>query len=262
MVSNAGVINTLFHLLPPEVAEQSPMYGLVNRSQVVPSTACLQVFVGLRGTASDLGLKAQNVWAYPSTKYNRDVQHFFSLDPHDAIDCTPPVAFISMNGAKDPTFTERFPNKSTIVIIGFCNQDWFKTWEDERVNKRGAEYDDLKEQLGQSLWRVVLSVYPHLEDKVEYFEVGTSLTNDFYLGTRHGEMYGLDHDLKRFGDPEVVMNLRPNSGIKGLYLAGQDMFTDGYVGALVGGALSTVDILKRNIFDDVERLGRQIKKLK
>ena len=253
-------MNTMTYLLPPEVAQKSPMYSLVKKDQVRPSIACMQVFVGLQGTSEELGLKAQNIWAYSSSKFTKDLEHYMSLGAEDAADCIPPLTFISMNGAKDPTFLQRFPNKSSIVVVGACNPKWFDAWEKERVNKRGAEYDHLKEQLGQSLWRVVLSMYPHLEDKVEYFEVGTSLSNDYYLGTRHGEMYGLDHDLKRFGDPEVVMNLRPNSGIKGLYLAGQDMFTDGYVGALVGGVLPTIDILKRNIFDDVEKLGKHIKK--
>ena len=260
VISNAGVMNTMTYLLPTDIAQKSPMYSLIKKDKVRPSIACVQLFVGLRGTSKELGLKAQNIWTYTSTDFKNDLQNYLSKGLEEAIDDYPPLVFISMNGAKDPSFLERFPDRSTIVVVGAANPKWFTKWKDERVMKRGSEYDHLKDELGRSLWKVVLSMYPQLEDKVDYFEVGTSLTNDYYLGTQHGEMYGLDHDLSRFGDPEVVMNLRPNSGIPGLYVVGQDIFTDGYVGALVGGILATCDILKRNVFDDAEKLEKSLQK--
>ena len=262
VISNAGVMNTMTYLLPPEVAQRAPLYKFIQNGTTKVSPACLQVFVGLKGTAKELKMKAQNVWSYNSVNFSQDLDNYMKLSAAEAAEVAPPLSFISFNAAKDPTFEDRFPGRSTVVVIGLCNESWFESWDKERVNKRGADYDHLKEQLGQSLWRVVLALFPHLEDKVEYFEVGTSLSNNYYLGTRHGEMYGLDHGMERFGNPEVVMNLRPSTGIKGLYLSGQDLFTAGYCGALMGGVLTAATILGRDLFDDAEKLGEKLKKLK
>ena len=60
---------------------------------------------------------------------------------------------------------------------------------------------------------------------MEYLDVGTPLSNKYYLGQSTGEMYGLDHNIERFL-PEVSSVLRPQSGIPGLYFTGMMFFTE------------------------------------
>lgn len=60
--------------------------------------------------------------------------------------------------------------------------------------------------------------------QVEYFDVGTPLSNKYYLGFQHGEMYGLDHNMARFL-PEASIHLRPKTDIPGLYLTGESLLT-------------------------------------
>ena len=55
---------------------------------------------------------------------------------------------------------------------------------------------------------------------MDYIDVGTPLSNKYYLGQPLGEMYGLDHNMTRF-EPQVSMELRPASGIPGLYMTGE-----------------------------------------
>ncbi len=56
--------------------------------------------------------------------------------------------------------------------------------------------------------------------QVEYFSVGSPVTNHHYIAAPRGEIYGLDHDLKRF-DPNVLATLRPDvPEIPQLYLSG------------------------------------------
>ena len=50
-------------------------------------------------------------------------------------------------------------------------------------------------------------------------EVGTPVSNKYYLGAPSGEMYGLDQGKNRFS-PEVIATLRPDTDIPGLYLTG------------------------------------------
>ena len=58
--------------------------------------------------------------------------------------------------------------------------------------------------------------------KVEFMEMGTPVSNKYYIGSPRGEVYGLDHTLTRFADPEVMVNLRPQTDIPGLVLTGND----------------------------------------
>ena len=57
--------------------------------------------------------------------------------------------------------------------------------------------------------------------QVDYFEVGSPLSNDYYLGTKKGELYGLDHNIQRASDPDVLINLRAETDVKGLYMTGK-----------------------------------------
>ena len=85
---------------------------------------------------------------------------------------------------------------------------------------RGVEYDTLKSAIGDIIWKQTVALFPQLKDKVEYFDVGSPVTNNYYLGAAGGEMYGCDHDLNRF-TPEATVELRPETPIKNLYLTGQ-----------------------------------------
>lgn len=61
----AGIHNTLKKLLPEAVAKTSPIWPLTLTAK--PGIGNLSVFIGLRGTTEELGLKAQNVWAFTSS---------------------------------------------------------------------------------------------------------------------------------------------------------------------------------------------------
>ncbi len=58
--------------------------------------------------------------------------------------------------------------------------------------------------------------------QVEYFDVGTPASNNHYLASPKGEIYGLDHTARRFGSPEIVSTLRPDTDIPGLLLTGKN----------------------------------------
>ena len=60
--------------------------------------------------------------------------------------------------------------------------------------------------------------------QVEYLDVGSPVTNKYYLNAPKGEIYGLDHTAKRFGSPDIMMTLRPETDIPGLLLTGRGSF--------------------------------------
>ena len=102
-------------------------------------------------------------------------------------------------------------------------------------------------------------MFPQLEGRREYFEVGSPLSNIFYLNTVKGEVYGADHNLPRFS-MEAIANLRPDIGVPGLFLTGQDVLTCGFSGAMHGGLLCAMCITKRNLVDDLTKLTKKVRK--
>ena len=52
------------------------------------------------------------------------------------------------------------------TVVTLANWDWFKEWEDGKVNKRGFEYDRIKNNIGDRMWEQVVKHFPQLKDKV------------------------------------------------------------------------------------------------
>ena len=115
--------------------------------------------------------------------------------------------------------------------------------------KRNLDYKDLKEHMAQRLINEGLyKFYPKTNGKITHYEVGTPLTNQFYLGCLDGEGYGLNSTDYRYS---VAHELRPETPIKNLYLTGQDICTLGFTGALMGGILTAHSILGYGSFMDL-----------
>jgi phytoene dehydrogenase-like protein len=77
---------------------------------------------------------------------------------------------------------------------------------------------------------------PHLQGKVDYYEISTPLSTDWFSGYRHGELYGLAHTAERLQQKW----LGPRTRIPGLWLTGQDVLTCGVTGAMMSGMLTTM----------------------
>ena len=51
-------------------------------------------------------------------------------------------------------------------MIALANWKWFEKWENERVMKRGEDYEAMKMAFGRRMWDQVLTLYPQLANKV------------------------------------------------------------------------------------------------
>ena len=77
-----------------------------------------------------------------------------------------------------------------------------------------------------------------MRGKIDYYELSTPLSTDYFCRYNEGEIYGLDHTPSRFEQDW----LKPKTQIPGLYLTGQDIMTCGVAGAMIGGLITTVSL--------------------
>ncbi|WP_299588675.1 NAD(P)/FAD-dependent oxidoreductase [uncultured Microbulbifer sp.] len=232
VISSAGVFNTFEKLLPQSASER--LGYLRNLKTVTPSMSHLCLYIGLEKTAEELQLPKTNYWLYASEHYEGDMQAFLQDSDQDI-----PLAYISFPSAKDPTFTQRYPGRATIEIVAPANYDWFAQWHDKPWGKRGDDYEALKEAFSQRLLEHLYKHFPQLRGQIDYYELSTPLSTDYFCFYPRGEIYGLDHDPKRFEQSW----LRPKTRLQGLYLTGQDIMSCGVAGAMVSGVLTAQSIL-------------------
>jgi len=232
VVSDAGVHNTFRRLLASEPVEQAGYHRLL--STVRPSVAHLGVYIGLKATAEELGLPRTNFWIYPHNDFDAAVDRFMQ-DRNAPF----PVVYISFPSAKDPDYLNRRPGTATIEIVAPAPYEWFEQWKDTGWGKRGDDYEAFKAQLGERLMQYLYDKLPQLKGRVDYYEVSTPLSTDYFCAYQRGELYGLDHDPRRMRADW----LGPRTRISGLWLTGQDVLTCGVTGAMMAGMLTATALV-------------------
>jgi len=232
VISDAGAINTFTRLLPEGIAREHGYERLL--STVKPSIGHLGVYIGLKGSAQELGLPKTNYWIYPGNDYDGDLDRFLA-NPHGPF----PVVYLSFPSAKDPDFERRHPGRSTVEIVAPAPYAIFERWAASTWGKRGDDYEALKQSFGERLLEHLYDKLPQLRGRVDYWEVSTPLSMQHFCGYGRGELYGLDHDPERLRQGW----LRPRTRIPGLWLTGQDVMSCGVAGAMMGGMASATSIV-------------------
>jgi len=233
VISDAGARNTFETLLPAEVTTR---IGYDTRlAEVQDGASFLVLFVGLDGSPEELKLPSHNI----VTTGSADIDVMLALDGPE---WTPMEgAFISFSSAKDPTWPDRHPGRSTGQVITAANAAWFQEWAATDWNKRGPDYEALKQRISTHLLDALYREVPQTQGKVIYHELSTPLSSEHFGRWRGGSLYGTAMDTENLlhqGDW-----LRPHTPIPGLHLSGQDAFTGGLIGAAVGGVLAAHDAL-------------------
>ncbi|XP_028842455.1 all-trans-retinol 13,14-reductase [Denticeps clupeoides] len=245
VVSDAGIFNTYQQLLPLELQKLPAIQSIL--STIKHGEGGLSMFLGLDGTKEELGLKAENYWVFAENNLDELCDGYLKGSRENAN--SNPLLFMASPSAKDPTWEERSPGKSTLTLVSFAPYKWFEEWKDEKVTNRSAEYKQLKDTMIQSALDIVTQIYPKVKGRVEYMDAGTPVTNQFYIAAPEGEIYGADHGIERFS-PMATAMMRPQTPVKNLYLTGQDVFVCGLAGALAGALTCTSVLLNRNVHLD------------
>lgn len=237
IISGIGVRSTFTYLIKDKKYQK-----LLD--DIPSSVQHLYCFISLRGTPSELKLRDCNLWVYPNQDFDKLMTEYYE----NPIENQMPL-FIGSSSAKDKLWTDRFPDRSNLVILAPFPKSYVEQWENERCGKRNIDYKLLKQELAQKMIQEgLLNFYPHLLGKIINYSIGTPLTTQHYLGSVEGESYGLIANKHRFLENEL---LNPKTHIDNFYLTGQDICTLGVTGAMMGGILTANQILEYGGITDI-----------
>jgi all-trans-retinol 13,14-reductase len=238
VISDVGAYNTFARLLPGGA-------GVPDDIKSIPpsmSHACL--YVGLKREAGEADFEATNLWIYDGPDHDAAVERY-TADPGAPL----PAVFVSFPSAKDPTFPERYPERSTIEVVTPVPYGVFERWADTRWRRRGTEYEDFKADLAARLRAELERHVPATRGKIDYDELSTPLSTRHFSNYEQGEIYGYAAVPARFR----ARSLGARTSIRDLYLTGQDTASLGVMGALSGGVITASLVLGRNLMSKVTR---------
>ena len=225
VISAAGAVQTGAML-----ADGLP--GTDETAYTKAGVAHVSLYLGFKGDIESAGANKWCQWYYD--QWDMEVATW-PVHPDEPVGEVP-VLFCSFPSLKDPDHDAGPELRHTGEAISFVPWESFQKWEGTRWKKRGESYDNFKKELTQKLLEEYLSHYPELEPLIDYAEISTPVTTAHFTDALEGSIYGLHTEPARFLDPAIG----PKTGVKGLFLGGQDASAPGVVGALSGGVLAAM----------------------
>lgn len=198
--------------------------------QLPAGPAHVSLYLGFEGDVASQGGARYSQWFYETWDMERDI---WAISP-GAEPSRADVLYCSFPSLKDPAHDPGPSQRHTGEIITFVPWDAFQPWLGTRWKKRGAEYDEFKESISQTLLAQYLEHYPGLGSMVAFSELSTPLSTHHFARSHRGSIYGLASEPERFTSP----HLTPKTQTRGLYMGGVDVMAPGIAGAIGGGALA------------------------
>jgi phytoene dehydrogenase-like protein len=151
--------------------------------------------------------------------------------------------FISCTTLKDPaSFDGRH---HTLEVITYIDYSAFEKFENEN-SQRSQAYIDFKENLTQKMLNTLEKVIPNVRNHIVNQELGTPITNEYYINATRGSVYGTEKSLGQIGP----FAFKPKSEIKNLFLCGASISSHGIAGASYSG-VQTAGIILNKRQDDL-----------
>jgi all-trans-retinol 13,14-reductase len=234
VVSDAGAWNTFTRMLPASVLPfrdqlKSPPEGF----EVV------ELFLGLRRDPREMGFEGENYWIFESFDHDE-----IYARRNDLLAGTAAMAYLSFPSLKDPR-----AKRHTAEIVAPFSYHSLEEHRDEPWRRRSADYESAKKRMTRALLDLVERTHPGFGNLVEYSELGTPLTFEYFTAAPSGTIYGYP------GTPEKYSQawLGPRTPIGNLYLTGTDAALLGIMGALMGGVVTASCLLGSFGFFEVMR---------
>jgi phytoene desaturase len=200
------------------------------------STSALSLFMATDMDLRAAGLDSGNYWFYG----HNDLERIYQDGLGDAVLQTnrPDAIFLTVTTLKDPSKIHN--GRHTLEAFAFVGYEPFRRWADQPPGDRDWDYQTLKERLTEGMLAAIDMRVPGFSDHVVFKELGTPLSNEYYLNATRGNLYGIDKGRFQVG-PWAFSN---KTEFDGLWLSGASTTAGhGVAGATASGLATARQIL-------------------
>ncbi len=210
------------------------------------SCTSIMLFLTVDMDVRAAGLDSGNIWITP----DRDTDELYDemmqedISKGDAFD----GFFVSCTTLKDPiSFDGKY---HTLEVITYIGNDTFKKFNNERTK----EYLDFKEYLTEKMIKTLEKVLPGVRPHIVHKDLGTPMTNEYFINSTEGSVYGTEKTLRQIGPS----SFGATSEIENLYLCGASVLSHGVAGASYSGVQTSAEILGCKQDDLLKHDGTQV----
>ena len=231
IVSNTDPTNTYLKLVGKDKISKKLARRLEKTKYSVTS---LILFLTLEMDVTKAGIDSGNVWYF---KDEHTDAHFETLMQPDILEGDEfPAFFLSCTTLKDPvSYNGRYHNFEVVTYVDYDSFSAFHAMEEYH----SPDYQIFKEKIIAKFMNSISKIIPGSRDHVVYAELGTPKTNEFYINSTRGNVYGTEKTLQQIG-PFAYKN---KSEIDNLFLCGASTLSHGVTGATYSGLEAAARIL-------------------
>ena len=226
-------------------ADPAATYKMVGHQNLSPkllkkleatrySVTSLMFFISVDMDVREAGIDSGNIWFMP----DKDLDGIYegltkvSILETDEFDSL----FISCSSLKDPlSFNGRH---HTLEVVTFIDYDSFKALN-TNPDETHERYLKIKERLSEKLMNTFKRILPAVHKNIVHLEVGTPITNEYYINTTKGNVYGTEKGFMQTGP----FSYKAKTEIENLYMCGASIMSHGVAGASYSGVKTAAEIL-------------------
>jgi all-trans-retinol 13,14-reductase len=231
IVSNADPSITFLQLVGKENISKKLFKKLEKTKYSVTS---LILFLTLDLDVTKFGIDSGNIWKFKDENIDN---HFETLTKGNILEGDEfPALFMSCTTLKDPvSFNGRYHNFEVVTYVDYSSFKEFSGREDYQ----SATYLAFKERIIEKFLNTVEKIIPTAKNHIVQAELGTPKTNQFYINSTNGNVYGTEKTLSQVGP----FAFKSKTEIANLYLCGASTLSHGVTGATYSGLETAAKIL-------------------
>jgi all-trans-retinol 13,14-reductase len=232
IVSNTDPGNTYLNLVGKEHISKKLQKRLAKTKYSVTS---LILFLTLDMDVTAAGIDSGNMWIFRDQDQDK---HFDELTTQDVTQGNEfPALFMSCTTIKDPvSYNGRYHNFELVTYIDYDLLNQYGTQGDYH----SEAYSAFKSKVIDKFMNTVERMIPGAKQNIVQAELGTPKTNQFYINSTRGNVYGTEKVLRQVGP----FGYKNTTEINNLYLCGASTLSHGLTGATYSGIEAASKILK------------------
>ena len=230
--------------------EKLPRRVLRKLDRMRYSTSALSLFFAVEMDLRAAGLDSGNYWFYEDA--NLDKHYRDGLTDNVLHRNQPPSMFLTVTTLKDPS--KMHSGHHTLEAFAFVSHKPFEKWANQAAGDRDWEYQKLKDRLMEGMLTGLEQRVPGIKESVVFKDLGTPLSNQYYVNATAGNLYGTDKSVWQVGPFAFSMK----TAFDGLWMCGASTLSHGVAGATASGLAVAKRILGCRTSDLLQANGPEL----